>query len=74
MSNQTGRRASAQNTLLRNTSTYQYGNTARQFQVVPNPYEKSEVDKPRLSNSARKNREKALNMNFGYVVFLAVAA
>jgi cell division protein FtsL len=75
MSSQTGRRRSTSRTTMKsNTSTYQYGNTVRQLQAAPNPYVTPEVDKPRLSNSTRKNREKALNMNLGYVMFLAIAA
>ncbi|WP_243140789.1 hypothetical protein [Candidatus Galacturonibacter soehngenii] len=75
MSRQTGRRKeSAIKSRNVNTSAYQYGNTVRQFQVIPNQYDTSEMDKPKLSNSTRKNREKALNMNFGYVMFLAIAA
>lgn len=75
MSRQTGRRKeSASKSRSVNTSTYQYGNTVRQFQVIPNQYDTSEMDKPKLSNSTRKNREKALNMNFGYVMYLAIAA
>jgi cell division protein FtsL len=74
MPNQASRkRSSTKTATVRTTSTYQYGNTVRQFQVVPNQYDKSELDKPRLSNSTRKNREKALHMNFGYVMFLAIA-
>lgn len=75
MSSQTGRRKErARTSRSVNTSTYQYGNTVRQFQVIPNQYDTSEVDKPKLSNSTRKNREKALSMNLGYVMFLAIAA
>lgn len=75
MSNQTGRRKESTRTLRSvNTSTFQYGNTVRQFQVIENQYDTSEMDKPKLSNSTRKNREKALNMNLGYVMFLAIAA
>lgn len=75
MSSQTGRRKErARTSRSENTSTYQYGNTVRQFQVIPNQYDTSEVDKPKLSNSTRKNREKALSMNLGYVMFLAIAA
>jgi cell division protein FtsL len=74
MPNQTSRRrVSTKTSTVRTTSTYQYGNTVRQFQALPNQYDKSERDKPKLSNSARKNREKALHMNLGYVMFLAVA-
>lgn len=72
MSSQAGRRTSARSA-SGNTATYQYGNTVRQFQVLPNYSEESELDKPQLSNHARKNREKALHMNLGYVLFLAAA-
>lgn len=65
---------SNKSTSVRATSTYQYGNTIRQLQVSPKPYDKYELDKPKLSNSARKNREKALHMNMSYVIFLAIAA
>lgn len=49
---------------------YVYGNTARQLDV------REEIHrKPRRirSNAARKNREKAMFMNPGYVLFLAFA-
>jgi len=48
---------------------YIYGNTARALQPV-------EYDTPRekqLSNRARRNRERASHMNFGYVLFLTLA-
>lgn len=67
------RKSTSRSSTNYNTSAYQYGNVVRQLQVVPNPYDNSKIDKPRLSNSTRKNREKALNMNLGYVMFLAVA-
>lgn len=49
---------------------YVQGNTARRLQVAPDvqktPYKK-------VSNQTRKNREKALHMNIGSVLFMAVA-
>lgn len=49
---------------------YVQGNTARRLQVAPDvqrtPYKK-------ISNQTRKNREKALHMNIGSVLFMAAA-
>ncbi|WP_099468543.1 hypothetical protein [Konateibacter massiliensis] len=72
MSSQTSRKKTYSRTAMNSTTTYQHGNTVRQFQVMPNPVI-PEIDKPRLSNRTRRNREKALSMNFGYVLFLAMA-
>ena len=49
---------------------YVYDNTARQLDV-----RKAIEEEPRkrLSNTTRKNRDKAFYMNFGYVFFLAAA-
>lgn len=49
---------------------YVDGNTARELDVRTAIHEKQK--KP-LSNTARKNREKAHHMNIGYVLFLAAA-
>lgn len=51
-------------------SIYVQGNTARKLEVVP---ARQEAVVRRNSNRARKNRDKALHMNVGYVLFLAVA-
>ena len=51
--------------------TYADGNTVRKINVVEELQRPSEV--PRLSNTTRKNRDKALSMNLGYVVFLIAA-
>lgn len=51
-------------------SSYVYGNTVRKLDVTTAIEEKP---KKKLSNAARKNREKAAGMNLGYVLFLAVA-
>ncbi|MDE5680110.1 MAG: cell division protein FtsL [Lachnospiraceae bacterium] len=52
--------------------TYRYieGNTARKLDVRRAMEEKP---KKKLSNEARKNRDRAYHMNFGYVIFLAAA-
>lgn len=49
---------------------YIQGNTARKLNVV----KELETARPKkLSNSTRKNRDRALYMNLGYVMFLVVA-
>lgn len=74
VANQAGRkRTVTRSSAVKETSTYQYGNTVKQLQVVPKQYDESELGRPKLSNHTRKNRDKALYMNFGYVMFLAVA-
>jgi len=53
------------------STTYVYGNTVRKTQPI---LIREDAPTPkRLSNTARKNRERASQMNFGYVLFLAVA-
>ena len=49
---------------------YQYSSAARRLQVVPN-----EQQRPvkKVSHATRKNRERALHMNIGYVLFLVTA-
>lgn len=49
---------------------YVYGNTARQLDV-----QRAIEEEPRRNRNtaARKNRDKAVHMNFGYVLFLAAA-
>lgn len=57
-----------------NRDKYLYGNTVRKFDTLPKRQEKEDLQKNyELRNHARKNREKALQMNFGYVLFLAIA-
>ncbi|MDD3794808.1 MAG: hypothetical protein PHE06_02320 [Lachnospiraceae bacterium] len=51
--------------------TYVDGNTVRKIQPMPNY---AEPKKASTSSATRKNREKALQMNLGYVVFLTAAA
>ena len=53
---------------------YVYGNTIRK-ETLPKTKEHIPPDKPRqTSRQVRKNRNKALHMSAGYVVFLAIAA
>lgn len=53
---------------------YVYGNTIRK-ETFPKTKEHISPDKPRqTSRQVRKNRNKALHMSAGYVVFLAIAA
>lgn len=51
------------------------GNTVRKQQPIPGRYPVAieAVPAVRLSNTTRKNREKAHYMNMGYVLFLAMA-
>lgn len=49
---------------------YIYGNTVPKLDVLR---QLEEPQKKRLSHEARRNREKARHMNFGYLVFLAAA-
>ena len=53
-------------------ASYVYGNTVRkEIQVAPKHVEKQPKE---LSQHVQRNRSKALHMNRGYVMFLAVAA
>lgn len=58
------------------TRVYVDGNTARQLQAVPRVREEQprRRRKPVISQKTRKNREKALQMNFAYVTFLTLAS
>lgn len=51
-------------------SVYVQGNTARRLQAVPDIQRTPEK---KVSNRTRRNREKALHMNIGSVLFMAVA-
>lgn len=55
----------------RSYSTYTEGNTVKKFNVVEELQKPVEV--PKISHSTRKNRDKALSMNLGYVLFLIAA-
>jgi cell division protein FtsB len=50
---------------------YVYGNTVRKLQPAP-VRENAPVPK-RLSNTARKNRDRAAHMNPGYILFLTIS-
>lgn len=52
------------------SDVYVYGNTARKLNIQR---QLEEEPRRQLSNEARKNREKAQHMSFGYVAFLMVA-
>lgn len=64
------RKDSRVQTRVQASKHYVQGNAARQLDVVTAIQEK-EVRK--LSPAARKNREKAFHMSFGYVLFLSLA-
>lgn len=51
-------------------NVYVYGNAVRKPQTVPDEYARP-VRK--VNHAPRKNRERALHMNIGYVLFLATA-
>lgn len=51
-------------------NVYQQGSAARKLQAVP--YEQERPIR-KVSNATRKNRERALHMNIGYVLFLVTA-
>lgn len=51
-------------------NTYVYGNTVR---ILDEDIYTVRTPKKQISNTARKNREKAYHMSFGYVIFLAGA-
>lgn len=51
---------------------YISGNTARQLQAVPER-KRVEEHKKQLSQTVKRNREKASQMSFGYLMFLAAA-
>lgn len=53
--------------------SYIHDNTVRKLNVVPDKQHEFQIDPKRLSNQTRKNRDKALSMNAGYVFFLAIA-
>lgn len=54
------------------TTKYINGSAARQLEAVP-ARERQKEKKKELSQTARRNREKASQMSLGYVLFLAAA-
>ncbi|MCD7764921.1 MAG: cell division protein FtsL [Lachnospiraceae bacterium] len=73
-----GRRASAKKrTGSHNKNTYTYidGNTVRKLEVQPvSQPKKPQGESGEVSPGIRRNRERALQMNFRYVLFLTAAA
>lgn len=57
----------------RSISAYVDGTAVRQLQTVPKRRHPEGV-RPSVSTATRKNRERALQMNLGYVLFLTAAA
>jgi len=53
-------------------NVYVQGNTARKLQALP-AYEEEEQRQRKISNRTRKNRERALHMNIGSVLSMAIA-
>ncbi len=54
------------------SNVYVYDNTARKLDVQ-REYEEQAPQRRQLSNEVRRNREKAKNMSFGYILFVAAA-
>ena len=52
------------------SSAYQQGSAARQLQEVPR---RQDSPAKKVSHATRKNRDRALYMNIGYVLFLGAA-
>lgn len=52
------------------SSAYQQGSAARQLQAMPR---RQDHPAKKVSHTTRKNRDRALYMNIGYVLFLGVA-
>lgn len=57
-------------TRTRTSGAYVHGSAVRRLDVTK---EIEKAPKKKLSNAARKNREKAEHMNAGYVLFLSIA-
>ena len=55
---------------VRNKTAYIYDNTARELDIREEVRRKPQK---KLTNANRKNREKAVHMNLGYVTFLCLA-
>ena len=74
MSNYTGRRTSGKRNSMRGYKAFYIdGNTVRKTDELDVRVAIKEPYKGKLSHTARKNRDKAKHMNFGYVAFLAIA-
>lgn len=64
-------RPNTNNAYRRPNQMYVQGNTARKLQAVPSQYERTTIKKD--NRAVQKNRDKALHMNVGYVLFLVTA-
>lgn len=62
--------AYGRNVSSRTGREYQYSSAARQLQAVP---AREQRPTKKVSHATRKNRERALHMNIGYVLFLVTA-
>lgn len=65
-----GRQSTNQRKTTYGNSTYIQGNTVRKLNVQETV---EELPRKKLSHAARKNRDKAVYMNMGYVIFLSMA-
>jgi len=61
-------------TRVRNEQLYVHGNTVRHAEALPLEREEERVTPQKVSKQRLRNRRKAMHMNMGYVLFLAVAA
>ena len=68
MDNRQGRRYDNRQTTYSNRS-YVHGNTVR----VADPVRELQTPPKKISHATRKNRDRAMYMNFGYVLFLSAA-
>lgn len=68
--NRTGRTGQSGSGRYRNRNMYVYDNTARNLNIQR---QLEEDPRRKLSNEARKNRDKARHMSMGYVMFLVAA-
>lgn len=70
MATQTRKAAYRSNGYVQSGNAYVHGSAARKLQVVPDVQERPVK---RVNHAPRKNRERALYMNIGYVLFLVTA-
>lgn len=66
------RKRQGRQTTYSRKSEYVQGNVVRRLEVVPDRIEEKKPIR-KLSHSTRKNRDKAANMNLGYVCFLTIS-
>jgi cell division protein FtsL len=70
----TSRRAQTRSSQAGRTYVYVDGTAVRKLQETPVRTNEERKAPPATSKRTRRNRERALQMNFGYVSFLTVAA